>query len=420
VPFLVSILLGDQEYDIGVCGESGHSGEGQVVRMLSPLIVSDGSVSKASRRFSVPLQLMSSFAKEWESVGRSRLSLAIAPFTSGRLPIGKKPDLQGVIHVEPNLTDLKKADGGLRIPFDVTCRAGEGNRATADPFVVQVVVQMTLVGKDHVSLGVFLEPRAVIENKMPVRIHLRTPMPHTFSSAAKEDASGKYVTYNLGPDDRVEVFTPGPSIAITSKTSDMPVAGSTLGWMDGGWMDLPLVPEFRLPEPLLCMFPFSSSRNPDSLLSRGTSGSDFFIVEGRELLADLSTFRESKEKHRGSNRALQGSSSEFGGVELLAPNSTRESVKTFFLTVCYFAVDHTGDLLFEQVVESRGRRQSATSASKRRASTAVVSEPLSAFSSSRHRRRISLLPSAKVPLRLLQLTMDGDDGVNKSLVSVDP
>jgi hypothetical protein len=140
------------------------------------------------------------------------------------------------------------------------------------------------------------------------------------------------------------------------------------------------------------------------------------------LLADLSTFRESKEKHRGSNRAPQGSSSEFGGVELLAPNSTRESVKTFFLTVCYFAVDHTGDLLFEQVVESRGRRQSATStsASKRRASTAVVSEPLSAFSSSRHRRRISLLPSAKVPLRLLQLTMDGDDGVNKSLVSVDP
>ena len=377
------------------------------------LTASDGAVSKASRRFSIPLDLISTFVKSWTAGNRSKLALAISPICS----MGSASELEGTIYIEPpSFDEFKKApSGGLKTKFDVTCRTLAGHKTQSDPFVVQVVVQMILVDAKHLSITFILEPRAVIENKMPVNIHLRTPMPHTFSSSEQDISSDKYITYKLAPDAQVEVFTPGPSIAVTSKTADMPVAGTSTGWMDGGWIDLPLAPEFRLPEPLVCSYPFSNNQSPDQSVP-GTHGSEFFIAEDAEMLAGLQTFCGSQGR-KSDVQPRMGPSSNFGGTEMLAASANGNSIKKFFVTVCYYAVDHTGDLLFEQVLQPTGlKRRSITGPAKRK-SVLPSSEPFSVFSSPRHRRRISLLPSSTVPLRLMQLTMDGDEGFKKSLVS---
>jgi hypothetical protein len=155
-----------------------------------------------------------------------------------------------------------------------------------------------------------------------------------------------------------------------------------------------LLPEFRLPEPIKCLLPFVSG-TPDPSTRTRARGSELFIAEGFESLAELAVTEDGKPKGKPRSSA----------VETLASPTMGNSLRTFFVTVCYYGVDHTGDILFEQAgtpTDTLGRGPS---------------RPFSAFASTRHRRRISLLPSGKAPLRILQLTMDGDAGFKKSLVS---
>ena len=396
---------------MGVCGDHGYSSDRKMTRRRSTLAVSDGNISKQTRRFSIPLDLVRPFVKSWIAGGRSKLSLAISPVVPSSDSI-----LEGTMYVEPpGFDEFKKGSpNGLTTKFDVTCRDPVGSTTKNDPFVVQVVVRMSLVDSKHLSLAIAFEPRAVIENKMPVSIHLRTPMPHTFSLSDRDNTAGKHVTYKLPPDAQVEVFTPGPSIAVTSKTADTPVAGTPTSWMDGGWIDLPLASEFRLPEPLACILPFSNSQSFDPTAPSGTRGSEFFIAEDSNMLAGLPNFFGSQGQYKANPGSGIGSSSNLGGVEVLAPSGIGESIKKFFITVCYYAVDHTGDLLFEQDVESSSHKRLSIGGASRRPKSGP--EPFSVFSSPRHQRRITLLPGSTIPLRLMQLTMDGDEGFKRSLV----
>lgn len=84
----------------------------------------------------------------------------------------------------------------------------------------------------------------------------------------------------------VEIFTPGPSIAISMSCADLPIAGTATDWMDGGWLDVPLGLRKKLPEPVKLTFPFKA----ESLIKYGSSrqspgqmecfgeGSEFFVV----------------------------------------------------------------------------------------------------------------------------------------------
>jgi hypothetical protein len=413
---LLSVVVEGRVHEIGICRGNRSKNERDSSSTPSSLLVSDGSVSKPSRSFSIPLDLLVPFAKEWSQGGPAKLNLLVSP----RIPGGPECDdvvsLEGIIQLDPILKELQAAtDGRVRRRFDVVCRPEKRNQGTTDPFVVQISAEMVLVAEGHLSLDINLEPRAVIANNMPVGINLRTPMPHTFSSSPKDESGTIGTIYDLAPDAHVEVFTPGPSIAVAVKTSDMPVGGTALDWMDGGWIDLPLVPEFRLPEPLDCMFPFARSHSPDPLSRTGARGSEFFISEGRTSLSAFISSRGSK-GHRGGADSTQTDE-----VELQASLPEDDNLRTFYVTVCYYAVDHTGNLLFEQVVPPSGTlRRSMTEVSgstTRRPSSYAISQPFGAFASPRHRRRISLLPCTSVPLRLLELTMDGDEGVKKSSVS---
>jgi hypothetical protein len=109
-------------------------------------------------------------------------------------------------------------------------------------------------------------------------------------------------------------------------------------------------------------------------------------------------------------------------VEARQSPSIESPLRTFFITVCYYGVDHTGNILFEQATtaDSSQRRASAANVAggaSRRSSMQLGVRPFGAFASPRHHRRITLLPSGNTPLRVLQLTMDGDAGVKKSMVS---
>jgi vacuolar protein sorting-associated protein 13A/C len=396
----VSVLIDGFKNEVGVCMANN-----QVKKSDTALSTSKGVAGKESHSFSVPIDLLRDFTAEWINSGKSIVSMIISPSLSNQSSASSYIKLSGTIDVTPSLRRLKGSNDGCVISkFDVTCRPEEETGRNVYPLVVQVLLKMTLVDDVHVYVDVCLEPRAVIENKVPVDIKIRTPMPHTFSSSSKEEVLGKDVIYILEPGNRIEVFTPGPSIALSMKTSDNPVAGTSLDWLDGVWIDLPLLPEFRLPEPIKCFLPFVSGTPdpPTRTRERGT-GSEFFIAEGFESLADLAVTEDGKPRGKSPSSA----------VETLASPTMGSPLRTFFVTVCYYGVDHTGDILFEQA----GTTSDTLGSSRRIMSTQGPSRPFSAFASTRHRRRISLLPSGKAPLRILQLTMDGDAGFKQSMVS---
>ena len=313
--------------------------------------------------------------------------------------------LSGTFDFVVSLQELRRSGHRfVRKKIYVTCRPETQSNRSMDPLVVQIHLNLFLSNEMHPFVEVCLEPRASIENKIPVAIQVQTPMPHTFSlKAPTPKIGGKDSLYTLQPGDRIEIFTPGPSIAIKCRISEKPVAGSALDWLDEGWIDLPLDSNFRLQEPILCLFPFS---NEDSVaqVGYGARGSEFYIADGIESLFELGTVDNNKKKRSSSSHK--------------APQSQTEDPlqRTFFVTVRHYGVDHTGDTLFEQADEDDMNDSSSNLRSQTRKRTSV-SRPFSAFSSARRRQRISLLPAGDVPIRLLQLTMEQDSGWKKSMVS---
>lgn len=400
LPFTLSVLVDGFQNDVGTCMANN-----QVKVSNTALSTKEGLASKESHNFSIPIDLLRAFNEEWVNSGKSSVSLTISPSLINQPKTPGNIKLSGVVDVTASLRQLKRSGDGCFISkSDVTCRPGGADR-TIYPLVVQVLLKMILVDDAHVYIDVCLEPLAIIENKVPVEMKIRTPMPHTFSSSPKDDVLGEDVIYLLSPGDRIEVFTPGPSIALSMKTSDNPVAGNRLDWLDGGWVNLPLDTAFSLPEPISCFMPFISSSG-DLQRNRISRGSEFFIAEGFESLAELAANNDGKSSVKSPSSPAEAS---------VSPSSTRP-LRTFYVTVCYYGVDHTGDILFEQA----GTTNDNLGSSRNFGSSSFRQKPLnpfSAFASKRHHRRISLLPSGKVPLRIMQLTMDGVEGVTRSMVS---
>jgi vacuolar protein sorting-associated protein 13A/C len=100
-------------------------------------------------------------------------------------------------------------------------------------------------------------------------------------------------------------------------------------------------------------------------------------------------------------------------AETCVNSAEPEGVRTVVFIVCNYAVDHTGNLLFEKVF---WKGDSASKNLKSINSASLLgSPPYSAFSSAHHRRRVTLLPDSNAFIRLVQLTMDGDEGLRRSV-----
>lgn len=395
IPLHISIVKGSnssQVEEVGVCEATG-SGASSVVPSSSAFNVSDGTLSKRSKRFGIPVAQLDEFLSSWRETGTIDIVLQISPMLSEWENPDRTP-LQGRLEFQAKRKDLLQTySQSIQSKVDVQCRASQSPEQGRGPdaFVLQITAQLCLVGSGQLFLEVRFDPRSIIVNNMPVPLSIRTPMPHTRSVLCQHDRMESI--HEVSPGQKIEVFTPGPSLAVNIKCADMPLGGLPMDWMET-WIDLPLLPEFGLIEPLQCVFPFQRQTG-------GGFGCEFFIADGHTDFAEF--FRGiAKEPSRPELQRGPSTSSSYG-LEVLAPSSDHSDVdakRKFFVTICNYAVDHTGSALVERFHGF---------------DTNYPPMPYSTFSSHDHLRRTTLLPRSSIPLRLLHLTMDGDEGIRKTL-----
>jgi hypothetical protein len=421
IPFDISVKIGIERFFVGTCGENDGDSTSRSSNRSS-LLWGDGGVTRKTKRFGIPLHLLDSLRRDSaDGTMQTRPCLQVSP----RIPASQRQlgPLVGEFNI-PSCRSILSGGSGDQAPtiFDVTCRAdmsaisSESSERAQDPFVLQVRMKVTVISESYPFIEIFLKPRATIENKIPVSLSLRTPMPYTYlfsqdkTSFPSENAShgGRQdeVKHEIAPNDGIEIFSPSASVAIGIKCSDHPVGGGVTGWMKGDWVDLPMVPEFRLPEPLRCLFPFETSQRA------GVEGSEFFIIEAGDDLSE-SALEKIAMPQGGSTAAYFPNRNE--SDESLAPlTASIDAMRSYHVTVCNYGVDHTGGILFEQILLSDRQRRGSQSLDRRSISVPTLT-PFSAFSSTMKQARISLLPGSSVPLRILHLTMDGQDGLRRSL-----
>lgn len=441
LPFKVDVIVNGKGHHIGSCVPKSRQLEAPLPSSVGG---TSGIDSKRTRSFSIPIPLLEEFCKDWGSYGRGTITLMLTPsIVEEGNSLDISPELSGKVDLTASLVDLKRSvKGHVYTKADVTCRSQEKLGRSLHPFALQVCLKSTLVANEHVTMSVSLEPRGFIQNKIPLAMTVRTPMPQTFSVAKQDIADNKEVTYELEPEDRIEVFTPGPSIAISLRPRDIPVAGNELGWMDAGWIDLPLVPEFSLQDPILSLLPSVSGGSGDPQPRRET-GAEVVVVEGQKSLENLN------ESTKSQNNEGDGPTSPRAAMYSdLQQNARMAGPLSFFLTVRNYGVDHTGTILFEQALAATNQAMRMMSSlwqseklpselrgsihhsflddmesfagldsSSRHLSRRVVMQPLGAFASPHQRQRISLLPNQSSALRLLQMTMDGEEGFRRTMVS---
>lgn len=433
IPFRIEFIDNDEAFDVGECRAKNSQ------RASTILSTMDGVKQQTATNFSIPIPRLENFEKEWKKFGKGKITLRLNPLTQLIERSGEAIELWGEVSVPISLQEMRRAPyGRIQSKVEVTCRKKEQLDRGVHPLTLNVVFTMQLLrGGEHVIIDASLEPRSIIENKMPLAMKIRTLMPQTFSTCEKEmNEEHNETTYLINPNDRVEIFTPGPSIAITTRTRDNPVAGHNLGWLDGGWVDLPLMREFSLPDPIISMLPLDVNQSlaveRDS--PRGL-GAEFFIVEGKERLGAIADMDSQKSKTDSSKISAKpnhaGSKKE---------NITEEQL-AFILTVRNYGVDHTGSILFEQGSINDGisppwqsNRSARASETEKGGKSRLLNEfsdarnslkakrirgqiplPLGAFSSPVHGRRISLLPNAQLAIRLLQMTIEGTEGFRRTM-----
>lgn len=410
MPFAISLVEKAQEVPIGICNAVGRRNDNDPKNALT---INEGRATRGSQHFGIPAFLLNTLRERWQKGESGKLFLSISPAFDVS---DRQSRLVGTAEIELSRGAFDTVTSKLKTRIDVTCRDTQNeamvtaDHKLSDSLGVRILATVEQIGVDFFTMDLSIEPRIVIENKLPITLSLRTPMPHVYSELRRDLCNEKESTHSLQPGERLEVFTPGPSIAVTMRCTDIPMGGTTTDWMDG-WVDLPLMEAFRLPEPVKCILPFTRT-TVDPLSRSGAWGTEFFITQGSASLADLHAWI-------GSDQSSNQEEAESHGVEV-AQSSENSDWNTFFLSVLNYAVDHTGDLLFEQLggstQASLRRSSSDVTNSLRRSSISSqhLSRPFGAFGTRAHNGRISLLPSSFVPIRLLQLTMDGDEGLKRS------
>ena len=357
-------------------------------------ILQDGKYTRQSSKLGLPFHT----ARKAFETNDGRLAFFISIVPNIRFSGSDDFELKGEIRFTLNHNALHGSEPRQILHTETVCRpiSRDGDPGQAgvgiDSFVVQVRVIGRLVDQMHPYLDVFVEPRALIENKLPIPINIRTPMPQTYSKRCVNDNKGS--THELDPDESMEIYTMSQSVAVSVKCADNPVGGTPTGWIEGTWVDLPLKSEYRFPVPQRCCFPFRSYSGAEYNIP---GGAQFLIVDGHAALSRLSSGdKEGKSDSQSLNIGLS--------------ESRDELVRTFFITVANYAVDHTGSALFAQVENASG--------SLRTSKVAGVAKPdptpIGAYKSNRHFGRVSLLPESHEQVQLIHLTMEGDVGMRRS------
>lgn len=263
--------------------------------------------------FGLPAQFLRSFTVD----NSETLCVQVSPVLEG----GESADLVGLFNIFQleQLVEIATSDSDQRI-IEVACHpVSQRTSSPHSSLAVNVCFNVSLVDDAHPFVQLSIMPRLILTNRLPIDIMLRTPMPHTFNKKETAHSSSEdyriidknftihgengiwwsivydaciaphkslHLLPEMKPLDSVEIFTPGPSIAISMSCADLPIAGTATDWMDGGWLDVPLGSNKKLPEPVKLTFPFkaeslikySSSRQLPGHMEGFGKGSEFFVV----------------------------------------------------------------------------------------------------------------------------------------------
>ena len=187
---------------VGVCGSILQSN-----RNLS--ILQEGELARASSKLGLPVDKMRSYREEWKKTGRFTCELSIFPHVP--LTMNDNFELRGDIRFALDRTSLTGSQELHVLQTEAVCRPVPGERqgsiSSAEySFVVQIRVIGRMVDQMHPCLDIVVEPRALIENKLPIAtITIRTPMPQTYSAHCDSDSQG--TTHDLDPDKSMEIHT---------------------------------------------------------------------------------------------------------------------------------------------------------------------------------------------------------------------
>ena len=394
LPFRIAVIMDDRVKDLGILSKAQKRNRSVGDGSKSLLKESEDLMSHSV--FGLPAPLLRGFTVDTSET----LCLQITPVLEESVGSG----LFGLFNMPPldHLIKIATSDDRKRV---ITVACSPSSRHTrVSSLSVNICCKVSLVGNCRPFVELFVEPRVIMQNKMPVSLILRTPMPHTFISSDSSQSENShaeledpnYTTHRIRTFESVEVFTPGPSLAISLKCADLPIGGTSTGWVEGTFIDIPL--NAKIIQPLRCTFPFETkSHRYESLklVSGANSGSDFHVVEEGDVTPDLN----------GAVKSTRGLESQGGA-------------RTVVFIVCNYAVDHTGTLLFENVSgteNNESQRNLKSVAESLHLRSVVGSPPYSAFSSTHHRRRVSLLPDSQKFIRLVKLTMDGEEGMKRSI-----
>jgi len=374
LPFRIAIFKDDTSQDLGHLSPIKKEKRKNEIR--------EGNEPLSSHAiFGFPAPLISGFAVD----SIENIQIQLIPVTNDN------SELFGTLIVPPLQQLINMTGPGKDTVFEVSC--SNWKETPFPSLVANVRTNVSFTGDSHPFIQLLIEPRAIMVNKLPIKTLVRTPMPHTYRTEGPQhqvDDESNEIVHSLNHNESVEIFTPGPSIALSMKLATSPISGTTTGWTDGVWKIIPLGKTEKLSsQGLRCLFPFEpTSQKSNQAPFENIGGIEIFILEEEDASPDFADKQNSLE----------------GRKENFNENSTR----TLVFTACNVAVDHSGCVLFKEEFESRigddkGKKDQPLFSSP----VPVTLFPLSAFPSPRSRRRISLLPRSSRMIRVILQPVEG-------------
>lgn len=293
-------------------------------------------------------------------------------------------EMWGVVALPPPYALMEMASGDdSKTSYEVICTTMNVEHGSGEiPLVAQAIVEVKLIDFQP-FIEIYLQPRLVLENRLPVSLFARTPMPYTYDSFGHGGNKGgnfeDQSIHCLAPFDTLNIFTPGPAIAVSLKFSDVPVAGGLTNWLQGEWIEIPLSRasgnegrKYMKADAISCFLPFID----------GQGGNEIFLVEeGHPYCSYASTVQHDSQI---SSRVI------LRKLCFVTPNT---------------AIDRTGDAMLEAYgVEEHDGASSDQRKLKRLSSkniVRIICSPWSSFGVLRHRRRLTLLPISSTYIRMV-------------------
>ena len=343
------------------------------------------SLYKVSKKFSIPADFLRNFTLS-KTYGSEAFEVLISPQLPAESSGGNGHEiLQGMLPINTTGSRLESA----RSCHDVVCRPVDDSKS--DYFILQVTLDMSCVDDNFQMIHLLLEPRAVVENRLPVDANLEISRPYVFNSSSTREPSRAHTLPQSG---RIEIFSDGPTAPILAKLSDSSLAsGAELGWIDK--IDLPIKPGSCLEKPFDCRFSADSSL---SLLL----GQDFTNHSMPEVPEEGV---ESDDRYFGFNRSCLTEG------EFLP--------RKFYFSVNAYAVHHVPGLHFELAEPRREAGRKSFNDVPLIGGTGLLSTIKSTayatFRSSKSENEITLLPNGRAHIRL-KLSSDNSKVPRMSMV----